>query len=156
MNVSGKIKGRTPCILKVPIKEQRAVLSLPTGEQREVGLEDGEMGHESQSRFRIGRAASTACRILAVPFLMAGAAGMWFVERSSEDDNGKDNNDDSDCTHQKRELCLLSIGSFLAGGILYYASQNLDDMSPSPELPPPQIHVTFSDPNSSKPPEVNQ
>lgn len=151
MSISGKVKGETPCLLKVPIKEHRAVLYLPTGEQHEVSLEDGEMGHEGggQARLRIESLASTTCRILAVPFLVAGVAGMWFVERSSEEDN-----DDSACSHQKRELGILSIGSFLTGGILYYTSLNLDDTSSSPE-PPPLIHIVFSNPDSSKLPKVN-
>jgi len=149
VSISGKVKGKTPCLLKVPIKEQRAVLYLPTGEQHEVSLEEGEMGHYGQASLRIESLASTTCRILAVPFLVAGAAGMWFVERSSEEDNN-----DSAFSHQKRELGLLSIGSFLTGGILYYTSLNLDDTSSSPE-PLPHIHIVFSDHNSSKLPEVN-
>ena len=50
---------------------------------------------------------------------MAGAAGMWFVEHSSEDDE-----DEGDCDHQRREVRLFSIGSFLAGSILYHWSES--------------------------------
>jgi hypothetical protein len=142
VNISGKMRGETPCLLKVPAKEKMAVLYLPSGEQHEVSLEGDETGHESQTRQKIESAASTTCRILAVPFLAAGAAGMWFVERSSED-----NNDESDCSRRKRELSLFSISSFLTGGILYYTSLNLDETSSSPELPP-EIHVIFSAPDN--------
>ncbi|MEW5804821.1 MAG: hypothetical protein AB1847_22260 [bacterium] len=144
VSVSSGIEGRTPCLLDVPAREHRAVLSLPTGERREVCL-PGKSGHDAQPRFMFGRAASKTCRILAAPLLFAGAAGLWYVERSSEDEDDQDHKGSSN--HQKREVCLFSIGSFLAGSIFYYTGQNLDNVVPSKE-PTPQIHVIFSGPES--------
>ncbi|MEW6381587.1 MAG: hypothetical protein AB1611_18575 [bacterium] len=95
---------------------------LPVAEQDGIHREIEAEGSE-QPGSGLGKTASATCRMLAVPFLVAGTAGLWYLERTGDEEDEHDNTD----LHQRRELCLLSIGSFLVGSLLYYASQSFDD-----------------------------
>lgn len=147
VTISPKIKGETPCLLKVPVSEQKATLSLPTGEHREICLKgggddpDNGTGYTSHLGLKAVRAASTICTFVGAPLILAGVAGIWLVDRTS----GENDVNDIFSDHQTLEITLFSISALLVGAILYNTGQNLDDMSPPPESPE-QVHIIFSEP----------
>ncbi|MCL6582964.1 MAG: hypothetical protein K6U11_04925 [bacterium] len=89
-----------------------------------TSLESSKVEGSDQAGGEFSQVASATCRGLAIPFLVTGAAGLWYLERTAEDDDPGSMSD----IHHRRNLCLLSLGSFLVGSILYSASYGFDGL----------------------------